>query len=475
MHLRGKLKTLGKLTIFIVLITFATGALAENYDPLKRFTKVLELIKRNYVTEVTFDEIIDGAIKGMLQNLDPHSTFLTPEEYKETKENISSEFFGVGIELSTENGQVIVISPIEDTPAYKGGIKSGDLILSVDGTPTKNLSPQEVVSKIRGPKDTKVELLILHKDAKAPETIVLTRSSIPLVSVKSKEIEDGYYWLRLTRFSERTVDDLNNAIKEAAKKGPIKGIVLDLRNNPGGLLDQAVEVSDVFLRSGDIVSIKGRAGSSSSSFKAKNKTSDIDVPLVVLINAGSASASEIVAGALQDQNRALLVGERSFGKGSVQSIINLPDDSAIKLTVALYYTPSGRSIQAEGIEPDMEIPFELGTTGETDKLGFSIREQDLSKHLENGNIKDKKDNKPSDKKDNKDKKDIPLDVLKNKDVKSRSANINPDILPQYEKDNQLRMAYELLKAIPRVKEIKEYQNVKENNENKENQNIERPY
>jgi carboxyl-terminal processing protease len=247
------------------------------------------------------------------------------------QETTSGEFFGVGIEISTENNQLVVVSPIEDTPACKAGLKSGDIILAVDGQPTLDMTSQEAVSKIRGPKGTEVELLILHKDSKVPVEIKIVRDVIPLISVKSRFLDnDGYLWMRLTRFSERTTTELQDAIKEMSKKAPIKGIVLDLRNNPGGLLKQAVSVSDVFLKKGNIVSIRGRAGKVRENFEATNSPSDISWPMVTLINSGTASASEIVAGALQDHNRAVVLGERSFGKGSVQNVTPLEDGSAVK-------------------------------------------------------------------------------------------------------------------------------------------------
>ena len=243
-----------------------------------------------------------------------------------------------------------VVTPIEDTPAYRAGLQSGDVILTINGQPTQELSLQDVVSRIRGPKGTEVELGILHSTSKSPKTIRVKREAIPLVSVKSKPLEDGYYWIRLTRFSGRTDEDLRDALKKAtrecAKTGGLKGIVLDLRNNPGGLLDQAVSVSDMFLSKGTIVSIQGRGPVPERIYEAKDQAGDIDVPVVVIINAGSASASEIVAGALRDQKRALIIGERSFGKGLVQTTRPMPYNGMIKITTSKYYIPSGRSIQA---------------------------------------------------------------------------------------------------------------------------------
>ena len=402
----------------------------SKFDALKRFSQVLDLVERYYVRDVTQGDLINGAVKGMLQGLDPHSTFMNAEEYKEMQETTSGEFFGIGIEISMENGQVTVVTPIEDTPAYRAGLKSGDIILSINGQPAQELSLQEVVSRIRGPKGSEVELAILHSDAKAPQTVRLVRDAIPLISVKSKKLEDGYYWIRLTRFSERTTEELRDALKAAEKEtknsGGIKGIVLDLRNNPGGLLDQAVSVSDTFLDKGVIVSIKGRRDNTDRVYEAKKQGDDIHAPMVVLINAGSASASEIVAGALRVQKRALTVGERSFGKGSVQNIIPLSDGSGLKLTVALYYTPNGSSIQAEGVVPDVDVPFEAPRTDDKDNSRLMVREQDLNRHIENG--KDKKS--------------------------SKAKNSKEDAAEQLARDNQLRMALQMVKSLPKMREIR---------------------
>ncbi len=401
----------------------------NKFEALKRFGQVRDLVERYYVRDATQPDLINGAVKGMLQGLDPHSTFMNAEEYKEMQETTSGEFFGVGIEISMENGQVVVVTPIEDTPAFRAGLQPGDVILSINGQPTQELSLQEVVSRIRGAKGTEVELTILHSDAKTPQTVRIVRDAIPLISVKSKKLEDGCYWVRLTRFSERTTEELKDALKDAEKEskatGGLKGIVLDLRNNPGGLLDQAVSVSDIFLQKGVIVSIKGRRDNTDRVYEAKKQSDDVRVPMVVLINAGSASASEIVAGALRDQKRALILGERSFGKGSVQNIIPLSDGSGLKLTVALYYTPNGSSIQAEGIVPDLEVVFEPPRNEDKDNPRFLLREQDLNRHLENG--KDKKGSQSKAKKD--------------------------EGKEQLARDNQLRMALQVVKSLPRLREI----------------------
>lgn len=402
----------------------------NKYDAARRFSQVLDLVERNYVKDLTQSELINGALKGMLQGLDPHSTFMTPEEYKEMQETTSGEFFGVGIEISLENGQVVVVAPIEDTPAFRAGLQSGDVILLIDGQPTQELSLQEVVSRIRGAKGSEVELSILHNNSKTPQTVRITRDAIPVVSVKSKQLEDGYYWVRLTRFSERTTEELKEALKQAEKEsaasGGLKGLVLDLRSNPGGLLDQAVNVSDVFLDNGVIVSIKGREGGVQRTHTARKQADDVAVPMVVLINAGSASASEIVAGALRDQKRALILGERSFGKGSVQNIIPLSDGSGLKLTVALYYTPNGSSIQAEGIVPDFEVIFEPPRTEDKDNPRPLLREQDLNRHLENS---------------------------KGKAAKSKRGG-KEEGKEQLARDNQLRMGLQMVKSLPRLQELK---------------------
>ncbi|MCR4665854.1 MAG: S41 family peptidase [Desulfovibrio sp.] len=406
-----------------------SDGVTDKYASLRRFSQVLDLVEHHYVKEVPQGELINGALRGLLQGLDPHSTFMNSEEYKEMQETTSGEFYGVGIEISMENNQVVVVTPIEDTPAFRAGIKAGDMILTIDGQSTQELSLQEVVSRIRGPKGTEVELTVIHSDDKKPETVRIVRDSIPLHSVKSKQLEEGYYWIRLTRFSDNTTDDLKKALKDAIKASKstgLKGIVLDLRNNPGGLLDQAVSVADTFLSEGSIVSIKGRT-SKERVYEAKRQKDDVLCPLVCLINAGSASASEIVAGALRDRNRALILGERSFGKGSVQNIIPLPDGSGLKLTVALYYTPSGSSIQAEGIVPDMEVVFEVPKAEDkSSSPRFMVREQDLNRHLEN--TKDKKQ-----------------EVSKGK---------NDEIKEQLARDNQLRMALQMVKALPRIRDIK---------------------
>lgn len=414
------------------------GPQLSKFEALRRFGQVLDIVEHSYVKDVGQGELINGAIKGMLQGLDPHSAFMSADEYKEMQETTSGEFFGIGIEISMENGQVTVVTPIEDTPAFKAGLQTGDVILTINGQSTQELTLSDVVSRIRGPKGTDVELTILHADGKKPVTLRIVRDAIPLVSVKSRKLEDGYYWMRVTRFSEKTTDELEDAIAEAQKasraSGGIRGIVLDLRNNPGGLLNQAVSVSDLFLSSGPIVSIRGRSDVTQRTYSAANSDKDVHVPMVVLVNAGSASASEIVAGALRDQKRALIVGERSFGKGSVQNIIPLADGSGLKLTVALYYTPSGSSIQAEGIVPDVEVPFEMPAKEDKDSR-FMLREQDLNRHLANGKV----------------------DAAEQSSTGKASGKTDSDaakVAEQLAKDNQLRLALQLVKGLPKMQAIR---------------------
>jgi carboxyl-terminal processing protease len=403
----------------------SSQATGQDFESLKRFSQVLDLIEKSYVEDTQKDELITGALKGMLHELDPHSTYLTPESFQAMQTETSGEFNGIGIQISMEDGRLTVVSPIEDTPAYAAGFQAGDIIIGIDGQSTQDITLMEAVKKIRGPKGSTVKLEVLHPDSKRPETIEVKRDTIPLESVKSEPLGGGYLYLRVTNFQEKTTEDLHTALKEHAKHGELKGIILDLRNNPGGLLPQAVSVADTFLDQGKIVYTKGKVRNAQMDFSAKDQATDIEVPLVVLINSGSASASEIVAGAIQDNRRGIVLGNRSFGKGSVQTVIPLADSSAIKLTTALYYTPNGNSIQAEGITPDILLPFEPlnGQTNATLRR-HTFREQDLSRHLEN------------------------LDQGQQDGIKR-----SPRAKKMLEKDNQLRMALQLVQSLPRLKEI----------------------
>ena len=358
----------------------------NDYESIELFTDVLSIVKKSYVEEVDSKKLIYGAINGMLSSLDPHSSFMPPEMYKEMKIETKGSFGGLGIEISIKDGILTVISPIEDTPAYKAGIKAGDQILKIDDRFTKDLTVMDAVKRMRGEKGTKVTLTIMREGFEKPKDFPLIRDIIQVKSVKYKTLDDGFGYVRIAQFQEKTDDDLGAALQALKKgnKGMLRGLVLDLRNDPGGLLDQAVRVSDHFLMDGKlIVYTEGREKDSKMRFTAGKGEKEPDYPIVVLINSGSASASEIVAGAMQDHKRAIIMGTQSFGKGSVQTIIPLSDNSGLRLTTARYYTPNGRSIQAKGISPDI-IVERVEITSSEKKDGLHIREKDLENHFETG-------------------------------------------------------------------------------------------
>jgi carboxyl-terminal processing protease len=356
------------------------------YENLQIFSDVLDIVQENYVQEVESEELIEGAISGMLRTLDPHSSYLDPDAYKELQVETKGSFGGIGIEITVRDGVLTVVSPLEGTPAYELGIQAGDQILRVDGEPTKEMTLMEAVKKMRGPKGTNVVLTIMREEFTKPQDFVVTRDTIAIKSVRSKTLEPGYGYIRISQFQSSTARDLRKDISELEKENkPLKGLILDLRNNPGGLLDQAVKVSDEFLNEGLIVYTGGRLKSQDMRFEAHMNTRPHSYPIVVLVNEGSASAAEIVAGALQDHKRAVVVGVKTFGKGSVQTVMPLRNGAALRLTTALYYTPSGRSIQAKGIVPDIVVERTLSKTMEDDRQGLkAIREEDLKNHMEGG-------------------------------------------------------------------------------------------
>ena len=357
---------------------------SEHYSKIKTFTETLSIIKQNYVEEIDDKELINGAIKGMLNQLDPHSSFMPPEAFKEMQIDTKGEFSGLGIQISVKDKMLTVIAPIEDTPAYKAGIKAGDTILKIDGESTKDLSLQDAVNKLRGTKGTSVTITIFREGWEKPKDFIIVREVIQIKSVKYKTLEDKIGYVKLTQFQQRTSEDLENAL-EALEKDKINSLILDLRNNPGGLLNGAVEVTSQFLPEGKlVVYIKGRSGEQQD-FNT-NSSKKTDYPMIVLVNEGSASASEIVAGALQDWGRAVVLGMQTFGKGSVQTVIPLSDGSALRLTTARYYTPKGRSIQSTGITPDIIIKTEVKENGKSHPV---IREKDLKQHLKNDVTKEK--------------------------------------------------------------------------------------
>jgi len=377
-----------------VLATLVQGPVQAKEDDIYRqlnlFGDVLERIRADYVEEVEDSELIEAAITGMLRSLDPHSSYMPPKAYRNMREQIKGEFGGLGIEVTMENGVVKVVSPIDDTPAGRAGIKAGDYITHLDGTPVMGLTLAEAVEKMRGPIKSEILLTVARKGVEKPFKVTIIRDVIKVQSVRSR-LEDDVVYVRITSFTEQTNSSLERAMaKRKAELGNrFMGVVLDLRNNPGGALDQAIAVSDAFLDQGEIVSTRGRRAEETHRYSAKVGDLADGLPLVVLINDGSASASEIVAGALQDHQRALIIGTKSFGKGSVQSIVPLQGHGAIRLTTARYYTPSGTSIQAKGINPDVMVEQ---VRVEKDNNGRRRSEADLPKHLKAEKKKEQTDN-----------------------------------------------------------------------------------
>ncbi len=364
---------------------------ADTYRQLKLFGDVFERVRADYVEEVSDEELIEAAIRGMLSSLDPHSSYLDPKSFQDMRVQTKGEFGGLGIEVTMESGLVKVVSPIDDTPAYRAGVQAGDLVSHLDGDPILGLTLSEAVEKMRGPVNTDI-VLTIRRDGQEPFDLTITRDVITVRSVRSR-LEGKVGYLRITAFNEQTTPGLEAAIeklKEAAGES-LQGYVLDLRNNPGGLLDQAISVSDAFLTQGEIVSTRGRHADDAQRFNAREGDLAEGMPIVVLINGGSASASEIVAGALQDHGRAIVMGTRSFGKGSVQTIIPLSANGAMRLTTSRYYTPSGISIQATGIEPDIVVEQ---VRLEPIEQGSMRREADLRGALENDNGGEEAEDEP---------------------------------------------------------------------------------
>lgn len=432
-NLRNKL-----LTLVIVLVLFAVPATThasetqdDTYAKIKILSLVLHEVQQKYVEDTKPDDLIYGAIRGVIKTLDPHSSFMTPEEMKDFQVETRGSFTGVGIEITLKDEVLTVVSPIEDTPAFRAGIQAGDQIVKIDGKSTKDMTLLDAVRVIRGPKGSTVKLTIKRADGEKLMDYAIVRDLIPLRSVRSEILEPGYGYLRITNFQGDTAENAEEALRKMQSKGHLKGLILDLRNNPGGLLDQSVKVSDLFLKGGLVVYTKGKIEEQNMDFKAGPDTVAEDYPVVVLVNEGSASASEIVAGALQDQKRALIVGAKTFGKGSVQTIIPLPDGSGLRLTTARYYTPLGRSIQATGIEPDVVVP---STFADGRKI---LREKDLEQHLTGENeVKDSTTDTEKTAPTSKEKKqEQPRKPLREMTLKER-----------LEADPQLNKALELLKA-----------------------------
>jgi carboxyl-terminal processing protease len=361
----------------------------ETRDQLSVFAEALGIVEDNHVDSKDTKKLIYGAIKGMVGSLDSHSSFMAPEEFKELQIETKGSFSGIGIEITLKDNLLIVVSPIEGTPAYRAGLQAGDRIIKIDGQNTKNMNLLDAVRKIRGSKGSTVTLTIMRENLDKLKTFSLVREIIPIRSVRVRYFEDGIGYIRITNFQDKTDQDLKQAFKDLqAKCKPLRGLILDLRNDPGGLLDQAVKVSDEFLASGLIVYTEGRNKAQTMRFYANENSTSLEktIPLVVLINEGSASASEIVAGAVQDRKRGLLIGTKSFGKGSVQTIIPLEDGSALRLTTAHYYTPSGRSINEKGIQPDLVVEAPAIPEGKSVK---DLRQEALDRRMKSEGITDK--------------------------------------------------------------------------------------
>ena len=445
-------KRMGNLKIVLVIfVVFLIGILIGSgqsqkvsalsntmYEDLKVLTDVIGLIQKDYVEETKSKDLVYGAIKGMLETLDPHSTFMPPNVFKEMQEETRGRFEGLGIEITIKDGILTVVSPIEETPAYKAGILAGDQILKIEGESTKNFTLMDSVKRLRGLRGTKVTITIMREGFTKPRDYTLVRDVIPVRSVRHELLEKHYGYIRISQFQEKTDGEFEKAMKalEEESKGTLKGLVLDLRNDPGGLLDQAVKVADRFIESGLIVSVEGRKEDQKMKFYARPDGSLTRYPLVVLVNSGSASGSEIVAGAIQDHGRGLVVGTQTFGKGSVQTIIPLKDGSGLRLTTARYYTPSGRSIQAKGIVPDIIVKPLRPEEEKEAVIPKTPMEKDLERHLidvEKGVFKEKEKPKKEEPKKEESKKE---EVKEKKPV-----------------DNQLERALELLKSWDVFKKI----------------------
>ena len=405
---KGTLATLLLLCLSVGLflsgkaVTKVLAIAKSEYEDLETFTDILAIVKKNYVVEVDPKDLIRGAIKGMLSSLDPHSAYLSPDLYKELRTETQGKFGGLGIEITIRDGILTVVSPIEDTPAYRVGIKAGDQIIKIEDEFTKDLSLVQAVRKMRGQKGSKINISVRRKGVTHLIDFTIVRDTIRIRSVRERTLEDGYAYIRIAQFQERTNRDLLKALKKLkSKKGGILGLVLDLRNNPGGLLTQAVRTSDLFLESGMIVYTEGRLEHQRQKYFAHKEGAWTDFPMVILVNGGSASASEIVAGAMQDHRRAIVLGTKTFGKGSVQTILPLDDHSALRLTTARYFTPKGRSIQATGIVPDIILENVPRQQVKAETRRTVLREENLPGHLSNrpGEEEDKEESEKKKKED----------------------------------------------------------------------------
>lgn len=403
-----------------VVVKAGTG---ESYRSLELLTEVLRQIEKNYVEPQDDQKLVLGAIKGMVQSLDPHSSFLSKDEHQDLLSETKGSFSGIGIEITVRDNVLTVVSPIEGSPANKAGIQAGDKIIKIDGKVAADMTLPEAVKSIRGEKGTKVTLTVMREGVEKPLEFTVIRDVIPIRSVRSTVLTPKIAYVRISNFQSKTTNDLSAELEKLENGRKLEGLVMDLRNNPGGLLSQAIDVSDLFLDSGVIVSTKGRESSQDMKASAHKKKTDRTYPIIVLVNGGSASAAEIVAGALQDNKRALILGTKTFGKGSVQTIIPLSDGSGLRLTTAIYYTPSGRSIQANGIVPDVEVKFVHPAEDDGKEKARMLREKDLKGHLPGESGEEMDGEKRSEENEN--------------DKRAKQL---------IEKDNQVRQALQLLQT-----------------------------
>lgn len=419
----------------------------EIFKELKAFTDVMAIVRQDYVDEVDSKLLVEGAIKGMLSTLDPHSGYLDPDFYKDLQVQTRGEFGGLGIEITIKDGMLVVVAPMEDSPASKAGILPGDAIVKIEGKYTKDFTLVDAVKKLRGPKGSPITISVLREGLEQPLDVTIVRDQITVKSVKFRYLEDGFGYVRISQFMERTSHDLKKALvklKNKAKEKEIRGLILDMRNNPGGLLTQAVRVGDMFLSEGVIVYTEGRLEAQKQKFFAHHQGTEPRYPIIVLVNGGSASASEIVAGAFKDHGRGLVLGTQTFGKGSVQTITPLRNGGALTLTTALYYTKSGRSIQAEGVLPDVEIePLKIEPAEITEELKKKkldrVRESDLPRAITNPRRKDK----------NRDDEDTMRKLNKIPTDRGDLTRIDPETVPLedwLEVDVQMARAFDLLKT-----------------------------
>ncbi len=435
-----KIKTILSLIFLFFLLHVPHTTLAEisqtqredTYRQLEVFANILSIIQENYLEEIDANSTIEGAISGMLLSLDPHSSYLTADDFDELQEETRGNFSGVGIEITIQDRLLTIISPIEGTPADKAGLQANDLIVKIDGEATKSMPSMEAVKLLRGPKNSEVILSIYREGWEQLKEFTIIRDIIPLQSVHGLFLEPGFAYIRITNFQSQTTEDLKETLETLSEETKIKGLILDLRNNPGGLLEQAISVSDIFLEEGLVVYTKGRIPEQNMTFQAHANNGKNNYPLIILVNEGSASASEIVAGAIQDHKRGVIVGNTTFGKGSVQTILPLPGGSGLRLTTARYYTPNGRSIQATGIIPDVEVPFIpfVEQKGKKHPLPNYLREADLKNHILSNN-----------------EEETLLSENESKDTGSKQKKEKRTIKERLKKDNQLRSALNILKSL----------------------------